>query len=182
MVSRMTNLRKEESSRKTQNQFTFKADFPRGRGCRRKSVSVQNEPPTPAAIPRIAKLLALAHHLEEQVRSGAAKDYAELSTLLGVSRARITQILNLLLLAPDIQETILFLPPTPKGHAPTDEHNLRAIAAEPDWAKQREKWKKQTNLAMKARVAANSNSRPSQCLECGNPPVRSLTLLSKEKT
>jgi hypothetical protein len=46
------------------------------------------------------------------------KDYSQLARLGHVSRAQITQIMNLLLLAPDIQEEILFLPKTVAGHGP----------------------------------------------------------------
>lgn len=59
---------------------------------------------------------------------------------LGITRARTTQLLNLLLLAPDIQEQVLNLPVMEKGHEPVAEHNLRRVATEPDWAKQREEW------------------------------------------
>jgi len=119
------------------NHFTFKANFPKGRGCRRKAARAEGGPPAPPAIPRISRLLALAHYLETQVRSGTVKDYAELARFLGVSRARITQILNLLLLAPDVQEAILFLPPTETGRIPLTEHDLRRLAAEPNWSQQR---------------------------------------------
>ena len=145
MVKKMSNALKDKPSGKAQNRFTFKADFPRGRGCRRKSERTRNEPTAPPAIPRVARLLALAHHLEEQVRSGAVKDYAELASILGVTRARITQILNLLLLAPDIQEEIFLLPPVSKGRAPVAEHNLRRVAVEADWTKQREEWRGRQN-------------------------------------
>ena len=61
-------------------------------------------------VPRIARLMALALRFEQLVRTGAVRDYAELARLGQVSRARLTQIMNLLHLAPDIQEAILFLP------------------------------------------------------------------------
>lgn len=126
----------------TPAQFTFKANFPRGRGCRRKAASSigQDQPCAPPAIPRVARLLALAHYLDAQVRSGHVKDYAELARILGVTRARISQVLNLLLLAPDIQEQALSLPATAKGCAPMAERHLRRTATEPDWARQREAW------------------------------------------
>src|SRR5690349_5256831 len=53
---------------------------------------------------RIACLLALAHRFEELVRSGTVKDYAELARLGHITRARVSQIINLLNLAPEIQE------------------------------------------------------------------------------
>lgn len=63
-------------------------------------------PPDP--IPRISRLMALAIHFEGLIRQGLVKDYADLSRLGGVSRARITQIMNLLNLPPTEQEEILF--------------------------------------------------------------------------
>ena len=93
-------------------------------------------------IPRISRLMALAHHLEHLVLSGEVKDYAELARLGHVSRARITQIMNLLLLAPEIQEEILFLPKTIQGHDPIKLRHLQAVALERDWGRQRERWQK----------------------------------------
>ncbi len=71
----------------------------------------ENRPPQPAGrIPRAARLMALAIRLKDLVAGGQVTDYATLANVGHVSRARITQIVNLTLLAPDIQEGILFLP------------------------------------------------------------------------
>ena len=67
-------------------------------------------------------------------------DYAAIARLGHVSRARVTQIMNLLQLAPDIQEWLLFLPRTVKGRDPIREHHIRPIAAELEWRKQRRLW------------------------------------------
>jgi hypothetical protein len=53
----------------------------------------------------------------------------------------VTQIMNLLNLAPDIQEAILFLTRVEVGHAAISEWQVRPIAGEVDWARQRRKWK-----------------------------------------
>jgi hypothetical protein len=53
--------------------------------------------------------MALAIHFDGLIRDGVVKNYAELARLGGVSRARITQIMNLLNLPPWKQEEILFL-------------------------------------------------------------------------
>jgi hypothetical protein len=100
----------------------------------------QSAPLPEGRIPRISRLLALAHHFERLVVTGVVKDYAELARLGNVSRARITQIMNLLLLAPDIQEAILFLPKTIMGHDPIKLKHLQAVALEMDWGRQRERW------------------------------------------
>ena len=91
-------------------------------------------------IPRVAKLLASAIRFEKLVKRGDIQDYADLARLGYVTRARITQIMNLLNLAPDIQEDILFLPNTMKGRDPILEKDLRPVAAVPHWSRQRKMW------------------------------------------
>jgi len=59
-----------------------------------------------------------------------------------VTRARISQILNLLHLAPDIQEALLFLPPTVRGRDAIILADLMPIAAAVDWRKQRRLWRR----------------------------------------
>ena len=97
-------------------------------------------PQVPGAIPRLARLLALAIRFEGLLRSGDVRDYADLARLGQVTRARVTQIMNLLNLAPDIQEHILFMPPTAKVRQALPERRIRFIAAVPDWRKQRRMW------------------------------------------
>ncbi|MBE3096589.1 MAG: hypothetical protein IMZ44_05605 [Planctomycetes bacterium] len=94
----------------------------------------------PGRVPRLARLMALAIHFDGLIRKGAVRDYADLARLGHVTRARVTQIMNLLNLAPDIQEAILFLPRTPSGRDPVSERQVRPIAAQPDWCKQRKLW------------------------------------------
>ena len=84
---------------------------------------------------RIARILALAHRLDELVRSGAVRDHGELARLGHVSPARICQFMTLLHLAPAIQEYLLFL--TTAETIPVTEHALRKIAREPRWDRQR---------------------------------------------
>jgi len=101
-------------------------------------------PPMFGRVPRIARLMALALRFQRLIESGEVRDYAELARLGHVTRARMTQIMNLLNLAPDIQEDILFLPPLEFGRDPIRELQLRPIAATPDWRKQRQLWKRMT--------------------------------------
>ena len=84
--------------------------------------------------------MALAIHMQRLIDDGAVRDNAELARLGHVSRARVTQIMNMNLLAPDIQEDILFLPRVEPGRDPIREHAVRAMAATPDWGKQRRMW------------------------------------------
>jgi hypothetical protein len=90
-----------------------------------------------ARPPRVTCLLALAHKFEELVRSGAVKDYADLARLGQVSRARMSQILRLLTLAPSIQEYILSLPPRREGKEGITERDVRKVVREPRWDRQR---------------------------------------------
>jgi hypothetical protein len=95
-----------------------------------------------ARVPRIARLLALAWHVEELVRSGTVCSYAAAARLGHVSRARLSQILSLLNLAPDLQEHLLFLQrPTRGRQAPALRHVL-TVAAALDWHEQRRRWRK----------------------------------------
>ena len=90
-----------------------------------------------ARPPRVTCLLALAHRFESLVQSGEVKDYADLARAGRVSRARVSQILKLLLLAPSIQEHILWLSPRTAGAEPITERDLRQVVIEPRWDRQR---------------------------------------------
>jgi hypothetical protein len=106
------------------------------RGRRRLPGQAEGEPPARASRPpRIACLLALGHRFDELLRSGAVRDYAELARLSHVTRARVTQIMNLLNLAPDIQEYLLWLPP--RTRCRITEREMRQIAGEVRWDRQR---------------------------------------------
>ena len=95
-------------------------------------------------VPRIARLLALAIRCEELVRTGVVASYAELARLGIVTRPRITQLMNLLYLAPAIQEEILFLPAIEAGCDPINERLLRRLPATLSWEEQREAWRQLT--------------------------------------
>ena len=64
-------------------------------------------PPPVEEVPRITQLLALAIRFEEMLRDGEVESYAEIARLTGVSRARLTQIMKLLDLSPQIQRKLL---------------------------------------------------------------------------
>ena len=101
--------------------------------------------PSPAGrVPRLARLLALAHKLDGLVRQGAIADYAALARLGHVSRPRISQIMSLLYLAPAIQEEILFLPRTVQGRDLIHLRQLQPIAQALDWRRQRALWRQLT--------------------------------------
>jgi hypothetical protein len=92
-------------------------------------------------VPRVARLLALALHLDRLVTNGTAAGYGELARLGHVSRARISQVMALLNLAPDLQERVLFLPATPRGRDRVRLRDLLPIAALVDWRAQRRRWR-----------------------------------------
>lgn len=85
--------------------------------------------------PRAAQVLALALQFQEMIDSGEVRDYADLARLGCVSRERISQIMMLVWLAPDIQQAVLRLRPSER--APFSEGALRRIAKMPLWEDQR---------------------------------------------
>src|ERR1039457_565549 len=87
-------------------------------------------------IPRITRLMALAIKFEVMVERGDVRDYADLARLGYVTRARITQIMNLLLLAPNIQELILLLSDDCGLHRHLTDPAVRRIATTPFWPDQ----------------------------------------------
>jgi hypothetical protein len=94
----------------------------------------------PGRVPRVTKLLALAYRLEAMLREGVVRSSAELAQLGQVTPARVSQVMALLGLAPDIQEAILFLPRTVRGHDPLQMYDLLPLTTFPDWKVQRRLW------------------------------------------
>jgi len=111
------------------------------RGRKELRVGAEEVQPTLGSVPRVSRLLALALYMDDLCRLGEVADYAELARLALVTRARMTQIMSLLLLAPDIQEEILYLPRSDGGRDPIREKAVRPIATVPDWRKQRVMWR-----------------------------------------
>jgi hypothetical protein len=84
--------------------------------------------------------MALALRCQQLVQTGVIANYALLAQLGHVSRARVTQILNLCLLAPAIQEALLFLPRTEHGRDPIRLRHLQPLTRIADWREQRKRW------------------------------------------
>ena len=84
--------------------------------------------------------MALAIHFEDLIRQGVVTDYADLARLGHVTRARVTQIMNLRLLAPEIQEELLFLPRAIAGDSQYQLRDFQMIATDYDWQNQRKHW------------------------------------------
>jgi len=84
----------------------------------------------PAGPSRAARMLALAHHVERLIEAGELSGYAEAARSLGLTRARLTQVMKLLLLAPQIQEKVL------TGKLDGTERSFRGAVREPIWVEQ----------------------------------------------
>ncbi len=109
--------------------------------CKEQSVHNAKQSKPTHHIHQIAIFLALAHYYQSLIDDEQVKDYAQIARLTGTSRARITQIMDLTLLAPEIQHEILFLPqgkPLPKH---VKEQNLRKVLKTLIWKEQRNIWK-----------------------------------------
>ena len=91
-------------------------------------------------VPRLARLMALAIRLETLLQEGVVANQAELARLGHVTPARLTQILSLRQLAPDIQEELLFLPPTEQGRTVLTERQVRPFLRTLLWSEQRRQW------------------------------------------
>jgi hypothetical protein len=93
-------------------------------------------------IPRIARLMALAWQVDELVRSGKVCSYAGAARLGHVSRTRMSQIVALLHLAPDLQEQVLFLQRPSRGRTVPVLRQVLHVAAALDWDEQRRRWRR----------------------------------------
>ena len=88
------------------------------------------EEPVDAGPGWAARMLSLAHHLDRQIRSGALKNHADAARHLGITEGRISQLMNLLLLSPQIQEGLLL------GRLHCGERRLREAASVAEWRQQ----------------------------------------------
>ena len=91
-------------------------------------------------LPRVTEVLSLAIQFQNMIAQGDAKDYTDLARLGCLCRERVSQIMRLGYLAPDIQVELLYLPPTATGRFPVSETSVRKIASLLSWTKQREQW------------------------------------------
>lgn len=125
-----------------------KVHFARGRRGRKRAAVGGKPPAAPMRLPRVTKLMALAIRFDQLIGDGEVQDYADIARLGHVTRARVTQIMNLLLLAPDIQKAILELPPVAVGDDPIGERQLRPMAGIVDWRRQRAVWRRLAAIAV----------------------------------
>lgn len=97
--------------------------------------------PKPERVPRISRLMALAIHCKHLLDTGAVADLTTMARLAHVTQPRMTQILNLNHLAPDIQEDLLFLDPLEEGKPLISEKQLRRLSGMLVWGEQRREWR-----------------------------------------
>ncbi len=120
------------------------------RGQQRIASPTKPRPTCRPRTPHITKLMALAIRLEELLATGQVKDQAEIARTAGISRARVTQILNLNQLSPMIQRDLLSLPATQSAENSITEREARSMHALICWRKQGQLW----NRLLKAKQPA----------------------------
>ncbi len=124
--------------------MTFECDIHFQKRGQRRRIEAGPEPAATVReagkVPRVSRLMALALHCESLIAAGEVANYAAIAELGHVTRARVTQIMNLLNLASDIQEALLFLPRTQTGRESLHLRLLQPIAQQPRWGRQRRFW------------------------------------------
>lgn len=103
-------------------------------------VDTDDDRPVRQKLHRVTKLMALAIRFQEMLRTGEVHGLTDLARLGKVSQPRMSQIMGLNLLAPDIQRALLDLPPQGRGKPFLHEKRIRPITAILDWAEQRRAW------------------------------------------
>ena len=110
---------------------TVRCRFPltprKGRRTRSATKSVQPSTKQPS---RAARMLALAYRIERLVETGQIESYAETARALGLTRARLSQVMSVLLLAPEVQERLL------AGEVHRTERSLRCVVVKAHWKEQ----------------------------------------------
>ena len=113
---------------------TIRSAFPPGRRAERRAKAREQQPAatSPPGPSRAARMLALAHYIEGLIEAGRLSGYAAAARELGLTRARLTQVMGLLVLAPEIQEAVSV------GKLRASERVLRRTVREPEWELQRQ--------------------------------------------
>ena len=91
-------------------------------------------------LPRVTQVLALAIQFQDMIQRSEARDYADLARLGCITRERMSQIMELIWLAPDIQQEILEFPTSKTWRFPISEVAVRRVAEHLVWEDQREAW------------------------------------------
>ncbi len=141
----MSQITDSKNSPRVEFQVHFQNGH-RGRRHLRKGASSKEPERLNEDLPRLTRLLALAHRWNRLIKEGVVTNYVEIARMMGLSRARITQIMDLLYLAPDIQEEILLPMCAEKKELEVSERAMRHITRIPSWSEQR-------NLRRRPRIA-----------------------------
>ena len=97
--------------------------------------------PEKGRLPRVTQVMALAIQFQDMIHRGDARDYADIARLGCITRERISQVMELVWLAPDIQKEILEFAPNSTPRLAISEVAARRIASRLDWEEQREAWR-----------------------------------------
>ena len=119
--------------------------FTRGPCGHRELKTVEPPPSNLGRLQRVTKLMALAIRFDQLIQDGVVEDQGEIARLGHVTPARLSQIMGMLSLAPDIQEAILFLPRVHEGRDTVTERDVRRIARVMDWGVQGSMWRRIQN-------------------------------------
>jgi hypothetical protein len=115
----------------------------------KKELVTGKQPEVPRGrIPRISRLMALAIRFDTLIRDGSIVNHSELARLGKISRARVSQMMSLLNLAPDIIEALLFLPRIETGRASVTLRQVLPLCQIWDWNRQRKRWQEITSLGL----------------------------------
>lgn len=85
--------------------------------------------------PSLRKNLVMAYQIQKLLEQNKAKSQDQIARWMGFNRARISQIMNLLFLAPEIQTEILL-----SKYLEIPEHQVRKIPLEANWLIQKQIW------------------------------------------
>jgi len=97
-------------------------------------------------LPRVTQIMALAIHFQDLIKRGEARDYADLARLGCLTRERMSQIMELVWLAPDIQQEILGFKSATSARFPISEVAVRKVAGLLSWDGQRAAWRELKSL------------------------------------
>jgi hypothetical protein len=110
-----------------------------------KPVTLEAKPPQPVKPvrkpARVARMLAFAHKVKQAIEVKDYEGQADAARQLGLTRARVSQLMDLTWLSPSIQEEILFLERV-DGLEPLTERSLRNAVSFPEWTEQEEAWQR----------------------------------------
>ena len=111
-----------------------------------------------------AQLLALAYFVERGLADGSILDFAEAVAMVGISQSRLSQIMKLLDLKPEIQEAVLL------GENRVAERGLRRAAGRPDWAEQGQPLIAATSRPWASAIASTFSMPPSRTRRLADHP------------